>query len=154
MTSPFLFHPLAVHLALSLGLLSGVVELLPALKRTIPLRIQKRALELTLLFLSLALLTGIESFAAIKERHIPLPLMASIHGVIAMSGGVLFLLLWLLTKKMGERYPRTFPSPQIIAGGGLLALLVAATLGGHLVYNDRLGTSHMTDPPSLAPTPR
>ena len=154
MASPFLFHPLAVHLALSLGLLSAVVEILPSLRRTVPPRIQKRTLELTLLFLSLALFTGVESFATIKERHIPLPLVATFHGVIATSGGLLFLLLWLLTKRAGERSPRTFPSRQIIAGGGLLALLAAATLGGHLVYNDRLGTSHMIDPPSLAPPPR
>ena len=154
MASPFLFHPLAVHLALSLGLLSAVVEALPLLKRRIPPSIQKKALELTLLFLFLALLTGILSFSTIKAQHIPVPLMASIHGAIALCGGVLFLLLWLLTKRGGDRYPGTLPSRQLIAGAGLLALLAAATLGGHLVYNDRLGTSHMTDPPSLAPPPR
>ena len=154
MNPPIPFHPLIVHLALSLGLLSAMVEALPSIKRRIPPWTQKKALELTLLFLFLALLTGILSFSTIKAQHIPVPLMASIHGAIALSGGILFLLLWLLAKGGGDRYPGTLPSRQLIAGAGLLALLAAATLGGHLVYNDRLGTSHMTDPPSLAPPPR
>ena len=154
MNPPIPFHPLIVHLALSLGLLSAVVEILPSIKRRIPPWTQKKALELTLLFLFLALLTGILSFSTIKAQHIPVPLMASIHGGIALSGGVLFLLLWILTERGGERHPGTLPSRQLIAGAGLLALLVAATLGGQLVYKDRLGTSRMTDPPSLAPSPR
>lgn len=151
MPSPFLFHPLAVHLALSLGLFSAAAEGLPPIKERLSPRFRRRSLGLTLLFLALALLTGVLSLSAIKGRHIPLPLMAPIHGWVALSGTTLFLLLWLLTKGGGERQPGTLPPRQIIAGAGLLALLVAATLGGHLVYEVRLGTSSMTGEPLPLP---
>ena len=154
MPSPFLFHPLVVHLALSLGLFSAMLEILTPLRKRPSPGFRKRTLALTLLFLSLALLTGIQSLSTLKERHIPLPSRASIHEGVALGGGVLFLLLWLLSGRLGDRHPKTLSSRQFIAGAGLLALLVAATLGGHLVYEDRLGTSYMTNTPSSAPSPR
>ncbi|MGC8530120.1 MAG: DUF2231 domain-containing protein [Leptospirillia bacterium] len=143
MPSPFLFHPLAVHLALSLGLFSALAEILPPFMKRLSPRFRKRTLTLTLLFLSLALLTGFLSLSTIQERHISLPPTASIHEVAALSGGSLFLLLWFLGEKRSKKHPKALSPRQVIAGVGLFALLVAATLGGHLVYEDRLGTSYM-----------
>ena len=149
MESPFPFHPLAVHLALSSGLFSAAVEILPSLKQKISESFRRMSLRLTLLFLAISLLTGTLSLSEIKGRHVPLPAAVSVHAGAALTSGALFLLLGLIR----ERETVSVPVRRLIAAAVLLVLLSAATLGGHLVYEDRMGTSYMAAPGPLRSPP-
>lgn len=151
MTSPFLLHPLTVHLSLSLGLFSAAVEVFPPLKKKVSPRFQERALGLTLLFLYFSAITGLLSLAQIREKTIPLPTAVTFHWWFAVTGGFLFLLLWIFTQRRHEGESVSLTVRRLVAGAGLFSLLLAATLGGHLVYQDRLGTSYMSE--STVPEP-
>jgi len=130
-------HPFLVHFTLSLTLLFAGIEILPALRTRIPERGQRLIGAAAVLFMGLAVLTGWLSLSALRDRGIPIPAAASVHKLLALSGSAFLVLLWIADMR------RTRLSPFLnrsIAIAGLLLLLGAAAVGGHLVYDDRLGT--------------
>ena len=142
-------HPFLVHFTLSLTLLFAGIEILPALRTRIPEQGQRLIGAAAVLFMGLAVLTGWLSLSALRDRGIPIPAAASVHKLLALSGSAFLVLLWIADMR------RTRLSPFLnrsIAIAGLLLLLGAAAVGGHLVYDDRLGTE-IVAPSSPSPAP-
>lgn len=142
-----------VHMALSLALLAGAGEIFPRLRERIPPRLSRGLWAATLAAFLLAALTGILSLARIAGRKIPIPGEAGFHRLMALSAIGVFFILGLL-RLLPERKSFSLPLalPRMLALFGLLLLLAAAALGGHLVYDDRLGTAFMTQ--GIPPLPK
>lgn len=154
MSSPFLLHPMIVHLALSLALMTGAGEIFPRLRERIPTPLLRGLWAGTLAAFLLAALTGILSLERIAGQKIPIPGEAGLHRLIALSAIGIFFILGLL-RLLPERKSFSLPlARRMLALSALLLLLSAAALGGHLVYDDRLGTAFMTQGlPHLPKTP-
>ncbi len=144
-------HPFLVHFTLSLALLFGIWAIFPKLGERIPAKGRRLAENSALLFLILAGLSGGVSLENLEARHLPIPPLAALHRLLALSGASLFLLLWVAAR---SRFPLPMPVRRVIAFVGLLLVLSAAGVGGHLVYEDRLGTDFTTaSPPPESPGP-
>ena len=141
-------HPFLVHFTLSLTLLFAGIEILPALRTRIPEQGQRLIGAAAVLFMGLAVLTGWLSLSALRDRGISIPAAASFHRLLALSGSAFLVLLWIGDMRQSRLSPLLSRS---IAIAGLLLLLGAAGMGGHLVYDDRLGTA--TAAPSSAAAP-
>ena len=142
-------HPFLVHFPLSLALLFAGIEILPVLKNRIPERGQRLIGTAAVLFMALAILTGWLSLSALRQRGIPIPAAASVHRLLALPGSAFLVLLWIGDIRQSRLSPLLSRS---IAIAGLLLLLGAAAVGGHLVYDDRLGTE-IVAPSSPSPAP-
>ncbi len=144
-------HPFLVHFALSLALLYGGGALFPKLRDTFPPRGQALIEKGALLFLALAILSGGNALDSLRARPVTIPPAALLHRLLALSGATLFVLLWIAGKGGLRLSPLLRRS---IGLAGLLFLLAAAAEGGHLVYDDRLGTEvmpHASAAPPSAP---
>ncbi|MHB8371001.1 MAG: DUF2231 domain-containing protein [Leptospirales bacterium] len=155
MSSPFLLHPMLVHMALSLGLLAAAGEIFPRLRERISTPLLRGLWAATLAAFLLAALAGILSLERITGQKIPIPGEASLHRLIALSAiGIFFILGLLRLLPEGRSFSLPLALRRILALSALVLLLSAAALGGHLVYDDRLGTAFMTQgPPHLPKNP-
>ena len=143
-------HPFLVHFALSLAVLTATGEFFPGLRDRIP----SKGWHLTeigaLLFLFLAVLTGWHALETLSRQEIQIPRQAVLHRLLAFAGTTTYVLFWLSARKGIPALSRG--SRRLIILFGLLLILSAAAVGGHLVYDDRLGTDFMT-PPLPPPSP-
>ena len=145
-------HPFLVHLALSLALLTGTSEFFPRLRDRFPEKGWRLTENGALLLLLLAVLTGWHSLDTLALQNVTLPRQSFLHRLLAIFGTTTYGLLWLSARRRVPAIPSG--SRRMIALAGLLLVLSAAAVGGHLVYEDRLGTDFMrTAPPTAFPLP-
>jgi uncharacterized membrane protein len=145
-------HPFLVHFALSLALLTATGELFPGLRDRFPPTAWRLAEMGTLLFLFLALITGWLAIETLSRQETNIPSEAALHRLLAVAGTTTYALFWLSNRKGIPALSRG--SRRLIVLFGLLLVLSAAAVGGHLVYDDRLGTDFMTpSSPPASPHP-
>ena len=135
-------HPFLIHFALSLALLTATGEFFPGLRDRFPPTAWRLAEIGTLLFLFLAVLTGWHALETLSQQDIKDPNQAFLHRLLAMAGTTTYVLFWLSARKGIPALSKG--SRRLIVLFGLLLILSAAAVGGHLVYDDRLGTDFMT----------
>ncbi len=144
-------HPFFVHFTLSLAFLFAAMEIFPSLRERIPEKEGSLIGVGTVVFIALAALSGWLSLETLQERRIPIPPAAAIHRLLALSGSALLALLWIAGLRRLRLAP---PIRRSIGLAGLLLLLGAAAVGGHLVYDDRLGTDFGAPSPAAPPAIR
>ena len=129
-----MIHPFIVHITLTLILLFGMLEIFPKLKETRIAPFGLAIRKMTLLFLILALFSGVMTLTWIERRNVQAPKTVSIHYFMALFGSILFFIF-------GINYRHSSQLWRPLAVGGILSILAAAALGGKLVYLDHLGTA-------------
>jgi len=134
-----MLHPFVVHFGVSLPVLAAAAEILPILRRTIPERGRSLLWRATVPVLLLAVLTGWRTLHLLETTSPSLPALAYLHRLAAISATGLFLILWFTRDKIFVTLAGT-----VLSLAGILLILAAAGLGGHLVYHDRLGTLYRT----------
>ena len=137
-------HPFIVHFALSFVLLAAMMEAMPGVRARIPQNGQTLIWRCTLISVFLAVLTGWLSFYTLENRFSPLPRIAGLHRLGGIAGLGLLLILRAIKEESGPgRTDRPLSQSGLkktFALAILLVFLATATMGGHLVYHNHLGT--------------
>lgn len=144
------FHPFLVHFALSLAFLVGLGELFPNLRARVPEKGWRLVDHAAILFLLLAALAGWSSLHTLASARSKIPPLVPLHRFLAIAGTAAYAFLWLSAGRRVFALPSG--SRRMIGLAGLVLILSAAALGGHLVYEDRLGTDVRSTAPSVSTT--
>jgi uncharacterized membrane protein len=148
-------HPFVVHFAIALSCLAGAMEILPGVFSGISEKGRSLVWNGALLSLLLAVLTGWGTLRTLEGRIPHLPDLVRFHRLAGISALGLVLILRVVRSE-SDRLPsgekgRQDGLKRALALATILLVLGTATMGGHLVYHDHLGTAFW--PPSGASPP-